>query len=227
MKTFSILAALLTTACATGDGLDPYYSGRADAPTAEEISQTSEDGNVGGDVVTITGSRFGGDTTAITVVFGSLNAEVLSVSEDSLTVRVPQGPVQGGQVEVRIGTRGGRATVPGGYTYEVGEMLADQAGYVLVQNAWESCLMGMGVDNEQTDCGSSASVGYTGVSAQATFLDDAIFPNMHSMYISWGGGSDMRRVAVLESRSKVNHFDLFNVSVALVHLNKYVVRLDV
>ena len=192
MKNISVLAALLLTACATGDGLGSYYGASDDAPTADGISQEGEVGNVGGDVVTITGSNFGGDTGAITVVFGSLNAEIISVSESKLTVRVPQGPVQGGEVEVRIGTRGGRTTVPGGYTYDVGDMLEFQAGYVLVQNAWESCLMGMGVDNEQTDCASSASVGYTGVSAQATFLEDGVlFPNMHSMYISWGGGSDI------------------------------------
>ena len=141
MQYCSILAALLLSACTVGDGLNEYYSDAHGAPNADGISQTSEVGNVGGDVVTISGKNFGGDTKAITVVFGSLNAEVISVSEESLTVRVPQGPVQGGQVEVRIGTRGGRdLTVDWWVHLRRGLRCSlNQAGYVLVQNAWESC----------------------------------------------------------------------------------------
>jgi len=210
MHTRSILTALLLVAC-SGDGLDAYYAGDDAAPSASGISQTSEEGNVGGDVVTITGRNFGADTTAITVVFGSLNAEVISVTQESLTVRVPQGPVQGGNVQVRVGTQGGRAEVPGGYTYDVGEMLEYQGGYVLVQNGWESCLLGMGVDNAQTDCPSSASQGLTGISAQATFLDDAVFPNMHSLYISWGGATDIAGEWKLQSPGQgANSFDAEN-----------------
>jgi len=210
MQTRSLVISLLLAGC-TGDGLDAYYATDLSAPEASGITQASEDGNVGGDTITISGANFGADTEAITVIFGSLNAKVISVNEESLTVQVPGGPVQGGNVAVTVGTRGGQAEVPGGYTYDVGDMLEDQGGYVLVQNGWESCLLGMGIDNEQTDCDSSAWQGHTGITAQANFLKEAVFPNMHSMYISWGGANDIAGEWKLQTPGQgANAFDAEN-----------------
>ena len=66
----SVLIVFALTAC-QGDGDLPAYYDGGPAPTPSAISQYTEAGNVGGDVVTISGSNFGGDHDSITVVFGS------------------------------------------------------------------------------------------------------------------------------------------------------------
>ena len=82
----SILIGLALTAC-QGDGDLPAYYDGGPAPSPAAISQYVEAGNVGGDVVTISGSNFGGDHDRITVVFGSQNAEIQSVNDNELVVR--------------------------------------------------------------------------------------------------------------------------------------------
>ena len=129
MKT-SILIALALTAC-QGDGDLPAYYDGGPAPAPAAISQFTESGNVGGDVVTISGSGFGGDHDSITVVFGSQNAEILSVNDSELVVRVPQGYSRRTSRRT-VATPGGQGVVPGGYTYDVGSILDDQVAGILI-----------------------------------------------------------------------------------------------
>ena len=47
----------------------------------------------------------GNDPSAVTVVFGNLNAEVQTVEDGNITVVTPVYPVSGGAVDIRVGTR--------------------------------------------------------------------------------------------------------------------------
>ena len=132
------------------------------------------------------GDNFGGDHDGITVVFGSQNADLISVDDDELVVRVPQGPIQGGRVDVIVATASGQGAVPGGYLYDVGSVLDDQVGYILLNDQWQSCYGGIGMGSN-AGCNEIAYNGYTGLEGQAAFLKDVTFPNLHSMYMGWTG----------------------------------------
>ena len=202
----SVLLSLVIAGCGGGGDLDPYYSG-GPVPDPEAISQHREDGNVGGDTVRIVGQNFGGDLDAITVLFGSQNAEIVSISADEISVVVPQGPVQGGRVDVVVATSHGQGFVPGGYEYDVGALLQDQAGYIIVTDQWESCFGGIGKGSAQVGCDQIAYTGHTGIEGRAAFLDIK-FPNVHSMYVGWGTGSDMTTEWKVQTPGQmVNSFD--------------------
>ena len=189
MNHSQLLFLSLLVAC-QGDGdLPAYYQG-GPAPEPSAISQHAEAGNVGGDTVVIVGNHFGGDRDGITVVFGSQNADIISIDDDELSVRVPQGPIQGGRVDVIVATAGGQGQVPGGYLYDVGDMLNDQVGYILLNDQWQSCYGGVGLGST-AGCNQIAWNGYTGLEGRAAFLDNIKFPNLHSMYVGTFGGSDM------------------------------------
>jgi hypothetical protein len=189
MKRTTFLISLVLAGCDTSGDLPPYYTG-GPAPAPSAISQHTEAGNVGGDVIRIVGENFGGSPDGVTVIFGSQNAAIISVGNDEIVVRVPQGPVQGGEVAVVVATAHGQGAVPGGYRYEVGEILKDQSGYILVTNQWESCLGGIGKADAGVGCEQLAYTGHTGIEGRAAFLD-VKFPNVHSMYVGWSGGSDL------------------------------------
>ena len=67
--------------CAPEQPLDDYYAGKGSPPQVTGISAVGEDGNVGGGQVTVYGRNFGADTQGVTVVFGSRNAEIISVGK--------------------------------------------------------------------------------------------------------------------------------------------------
>lgn len=187
--TTSILIGLVLAGCQGEGDLPAYYDG-TDAPQPASLSIASERGNTGGEIVTITGTKFGSDADQLTVVFGSQNANILSVDDEEIVVRVPQGPVQGGLVDVTVATVDGQTAVPGGYTYEVGEDLQNQAGYIVISDQWQSCLGGVGRGSAGVGCNQIAYTGFTGLEGRAAFLDIK-FPNLHSMYVGWAGGSDL------------------------------------
>ena len=184
-----LLIVSFLVACQGGGDFPAYYQG-GPAPDPSALSKPGETGNVGGDTVVIVGDNFGGDRDAITVVFGSQNADIISVDDDELVVRIPQGPIQGGRVDVIVATAGGQGRVPGGYLYDVGDMLDDQVGYILLNDQWHSCYGGVGLGTTG-GCDQIAWNGYTGLEGQASFLDNIKFPNLHSMYVGTFGGSDM------------------------------------
>jgi len=189
MNRNTILISLALAGCNASGDLPAYYQG-GPAPTPSAISQHSEAGNVGGDVVRIVGENFGGNPDGVTVVFGSQNAQIMSVGNDEIVARVPQGPIQGGEVAVVVATAHGQGAVPGGYHYDVGDNLDNQAGYILVSNQWESCLGGVGKGSAGVGCDQIAYTGHTGIEGRAAFMDIK-FPNVHSMYVGWTGGSDL------------------------------------
>jgi hypothetical protein len=211
MRKANVISWLLLGGCHLQFQTEDYYAGGGQPPQVQGISQVKENGNVGGDTVTIYGKGFGADTEAVTVIFGSQNAPVLSADGQSMTVRVPQGPVQGGTVDVVVGTTGGQAKVPGGYNYDTGALVQNQAGYVLVKNGWQSCRLGLGFQSElisPDDCSGWASQGHVGLEGRATFLE-VPFPNMHTMYLGWGGASDQSGKWKIQSPGQsVNSYDM-------------------
>ncbi len=141
----SVLAVLLAACGQTR--FEDYYTG--DGPEFSGISQASEAGNTGGDIVTLKGSGFGEDPGRVTVVFGSTNAHVRAVSDGAIEVVVPRGPLEGGVVAVTIATPEGQARQEGAYTYDMApgfgaDPFADEVAYLAVTNDWLSCLGGLG-----------------------------------------------------------------------------------
>ena len=88
----TLLISLALVGCDTSGDLPAYYQG-GPAPAPSALSQHSENGNVGGDVVRIVGENFGGNPDGVTVVFGSQNASIISVGNDEIVARVPMTPI--------------------------------------------------------------------------------------------------------------------------------------
>jgi hypothetical protein len=120
------------------------------------MSAPSEEGNIGGRTLTISGSGFGDDPAAVTVVFGSQNATVLSASDSQLEVIVPRGPIEGGFVDVVVGTSSGQMRVEDGYQYDTtlgtGEdIFENEVAYIAVTDDYFSCGGGIGQILAQPD----------------------------------------------------------------------------
>ncbi len=177
------LLALTLSACTVGSGLEPYYDGVA--PTVSQLDVDRSAGNMGGEQVRIQGSGFGSDPAAVTVVFGNINARVLSASDSELLVEVPQGPLQGGAVDVRVGTAGGQAVLSGGFTYDIGDVYGDQSAYIVVNNYFMSCYGGVGFGS---GCETFAWNGYTGIKGRGEFLEAHTFPRQHGQFVGYWGG---------------------------------------
>ncbi len=148
----AIALALLGSACSFGDKLEPYYSGSA--PEVSSLSVTEEQGNVGGQVTTVSGSGFGDDPSMVTVIFGSQNATIRSVSDSTIEVVVPRGPVEGGWVDVVVGTAGGQSRADDAYYYDTRmgadtDIFENQVAYISVTNDYFSC--GGGIGNVQVN----------------------------------------------------------------------------
>jgi len=142
-----VALAVLGSACSFGDTLEPYYDGSA--PEVSSLSVTEEQGNIGGQTTTISGSGFGSDPTMVTVVFGSQNATILNVSDSSIEVEVPRGPVEGGWVDVTVGTSSGQDRAEDVYLYDTRmgaetDIFENQVAYIAVTNDYFSCGGGIG-----------------------------------------------------------------------------------
>jgi hypothetical protein len=183
---------LLTVGCAPFAQQDPYYE-NWNPPTVSELSSTSEAGNIGGGTVVVRGSGFGTDPDQIVVQFGDDNAEILSISDTELEVVVPQGPISGGAVDVRVATKTGTGSADGAYTYDVGSQFDAQVGHVQVNNFWESCLGGMSdrLDDEwgALGCQDIAYIGNTGIDGVAEALTFR-YPRLHAENVGFFGGTD-------------------------------------
>jgi hypothetical protein len=189
----SITLLLLSgVGCAPFAQMENYYE-NWDPPTIEGLSSTSEAGNIGGGTLTIEGSGFGEDADQLVVVFGDDNAEILSVSDSEIEVRVPPGPISGGAVDVRVATATGTAMAEGAYTYDVGEHFDEQIGHIQINNFWESCLGGLSDRLDDTygaiGCNEIAYLGYTGIDGLAETLSFR-YPRLHAENIGFFGGSD-------------------------------------
>lgn len=174
------------SACDRGDRL-PYYEGTPPAVTGLSGS-AAEPGNLGGREVVITGSGFGSDPAQVVVQFGSINAEITSVSDTELRVVSPRGPIEGGAVDVLVGTASGQAALEDAYTYEVDPVYDGQTGYILVNNYWHSCYGGG--DDLGAGCSEVTYLGTAGTTGSAEFFDFA-FPRVHAPSYGWSGGADV------------------------------------
>ena len=185
----SLLVSLLLVGC-NGDGQpEPYYSNPDGEPLLNQISNgaESEQGNIGGQEVVIEGQNFGDDANAIVVYFGSLNARVVSVQDNEITVISPRGPIQGGAVDVRVATPDGIAVKEGLYTYDVGSLYDNEVAYINASNYWNSCYGGG--DDLGVGCDVVTYNGLTGTAGKAEFFN-FVFPRVHSQGVGFYGGTD-------------------------------------
>ncbi len=219
-----LLAGLPLGACGLGDGLEAYYGDTEGGPSIDALSTYSVPGTTGGQVITIQGSNFGSDPQAITVVFGDQNAEVLSIDGNSMSVRLPRGPLQGGAVRVAVGTLEGQAVYDASFEYQGSASDIDEQAYIHVSNDYFSCLAGLGAsgtilneDGEEEQvasfCNSFAYTGVTGLSGRGEFLNFA-FPRLHTIFVGdkagFAGAADQSWGAwtVMAPAQEFNEFDI-------------------
>lgn len=191
MKSHVLLSTLLgltLTGCQIGSGLEDYYAGAGTPPEISGLDIEVAQGNVGGQTVVISGSGFGSDPAGLTVVFGNVNAKLVEVTDSAVTVVAPQGPLQGGAVDVVVGTANGQSLVEGGFTYDIGDVYGDQSAYIVINNDWYSCYGGVG---QGQGCETFAWVGLTGISGRGEFLEDVVFPRQHGQFVGYWGGADV------------------------------------
>ena len=184
MRLLVLIPSVLLAACA--DGLNPYYGDDAAAPSITGLDVNSELGSIGGHTVVISGSNFGGDASAITVQFDSRNAHVISADNTSITVETPPGPMQGGAVDVAVGTVGGQARLADSYTYELPTRADNQIAYVTLSNDTLSCYGGIYTE-DISGCETFAYSGQTGISGRSEAFD-FIFPKAHMPFSLGKGG---------------------------------------
>ena len=190
MNRSTLTLLLLLSACQFGDGFQDYYGG-GPAPEISGLSATSQEGNIGGATVVITGSNFGGDPDAITVVFGSGNARILRVEGSEIEVEVPDGPIEGGAVDVVVATPSGQTRLEDAYVYDLDSMFGqegfydDEIAYVAITNDYLSCFGGVG--HPSGDCSNWAISGMTGLDGQAEVMDFT-YPRAHAPYTGYRNG---------------------------------------
>jgi hypothetical protein len=211
MRRFAPRALLLLgLGPACNQRFDEYYTGAG--PSVSELSSTVETGNVGGHEVVLRGSDFGDDVNAISVVFGSQNAEVISISDGELVVRSPRGPVEGGPVDVVVATPAGQERLSDAYVYDVtpdqDDIFAQEMAYVGVTNDWFSCFGGLGLADAALPpgfgrgiefglCGQrffAPTTGRVGIGGRAEVLEFA-YPRVHNVFTAerngFGGSWDL------------------------------------
>ncbi|MFT5585120.1 MAG: hypothetical protein ACI9VR_002708, partial [Cognaticolwellia sp.] len=176
----SIALLFLTLAACSSSERTAYYAD-IDSVGVDGISgDPFEIGNLGGQQLTITGTGFGDDTDKVSVQFGSLNAEILSVSSSKITVVSPKGPLSGGLVDIRVATAQGQGVLLDAYEYLVNGATENQAGYILINDFWRDSFE----DTEE-----AAWVSGFGFSSSLEWYSFA-FPRAHMGSIGWLGGND-------------------------------------
>jgi hypothetical protein len=207
----AFLPGLLTACQLFSPPFDEYY-GEGAAPTISGVEPASSVGNVGGELVTISGSNFGLEPNAVVVVFGNSNADIVSISDNELQVRAPRGPLAGGAVDVKVGTVGGQARADDIFEYQVNRDLDDELAYIAVSNDYFSCYAGAG-SPIRSGCETFAYSGYTGLDGYSEFLEYA-FPRLHTAYVGQKGGfagnhdESPGRWTVQNPPHDINTFDL-------------------
>jgi hypothetical protein len=203
MKSMKSLPLLLLVAC--GAERAGYYDGAGSAPTISGFAEgnESEGGNVGGQEVVLNGSGFGDDASAIVVYFGSLNADVLEVSDEQIRLRTPRGPIQGGAVDIAVATPSGVADAAGGYLYDMGKLYHEnEVGYLVATNYWMSCYGG--ADDLDVGCETITYTGFSGIEGKSEFFEFA-FPRIHTPNVGFYAGIDVSPDEwTIESPGQVN-----------------------
>ncbi|MCB9796216.1 MAG: IPT/TIG domain-containing protein [Alphaproteobacteria bacterium] len=180
------LLTLTLGACSTDTRVE-YYDGTP--PSISGLSANFEDGNLGGNTITINGSGFGSDLAEVVVQVGSLNAEILSLADSAIEIVTPKGPIEGGPVDISVATAGGQTAALDVYTYEVSDVYDEQDAYILANNYWYSCFGGRDTLGVNAGCESISYIGNVGIDGYAEFFNFA-FPRKHSTSYGWFGGSD-------------------------------------
>lgn len=197
MMRLSVKSALMGVALmGCGGGFEPYYADGL-GPQIGAIEPDFESGNAGGQVVTISGGNFGSSAEDVVVLFDNHNAEVLSVENNQIVAKTPQGPITGGGVEVLVANANGYdLRKPSGdfALYKYGQAVFDenseslrqtafyagQRHYVQVSSLYDSCYGGRGL----AGCGASSFNGETGIDGNAEFLRFG-YPRLHTTGIGW------------------------------------------
>ncbi len=190
IRFLSFVPAGLLSACATGYSPVPYYADDGGAPRVDaveaEAGGASEAGNTGGARAIIRGANFGGAPEAVTVLFGSQNAQVLRAENDLLEVIVPRGPLEGGAVPVFVGTREGQSKLDAAWEYQTAATATNQRAYITVTNDYFSCYAGVG--NTLADfCQEFSYTGQAGLDGRAEFLQWS-FPRLQTAFTGARGG---------------------------------------
>ena len=183
------LPLLLVVACS--EGPSGYYDGTGTPPTISGFAEggESEPGNVGGQEILLNGSNFGEDASSVVVYFGSLNADVLEVTDSQIRLRTPRGPIQGGAVDVAVATEAGVAEAAGAYVYDMGKLYHEnEVGYLVASNYWNGCYGGAA--DLDVGCDDITYIGYSGLEGAAEFFDFA-FPRIHTPNVGFYAGIDV------------------------------------
>ncbi|MEL6346761.1 MAG: IPT/TIG domain-containing protein [Myxococcota bacterium] len=225
---FFLLPMGALTACAAAE-FEAYYDEDGVPPTISGVSVIGEDGNVGGQTVVIQGSNFGESSLAVTVMFGDQNAEIVDITDSEITVISPRGPLEGGPVDVAVGTISGFERLEGGYSYTLGNTTGDdgdnkvpfpertegQIAYVTIANTTLSCLGGI----HDTDgalgnqCQQFAYTGQSGITGQAEGYEFT-FPRAHLAWFDMLNGFGQRNAiswnewTIMDPPQSINPFDL-------------------
>ena len=194
MTRSSVSFLLLLSGCALLDPPSQYYAGGWDPPQIDALSVASETGNIGGGTLDLVGGNFGTDPNDLVVLFGEHNAEILDIADDRVTVRIPNGPLTGGDVTVSVAGPNGYSAAPTLYRYDVGTVTDNQIGFVQINNYWESCYGGMStrLDDEWGQafgCEDIAYIGMTGIDGTADRYNFA-YPRVHTPLMGFMGGTD-------------------------------------
>lgn len=181
MKKSIALLVLSLTACQQGERVS-YYADIDSVSISGFEGESFEPGNIGGYPVTVSGGGFGDSIDGVTVQFASLNAEVLSVSDDTITVVSPKGPITGGLVDIRIATAEGQAELLDAYEYQVPSVTDNEAGYIVINDFWRA-------SDDPEFRNIPPYFGEAGLDAELEWYDFA-FPRAHSGSYGFGGGTD-------------------------------------
>ena len=185
-----LLPSLLLVLAACNQSARPLSSDGNPRTISGIGGESSTLGNLGGAEIVLQGSGFGDDPAAVVVQFGSQNAEIVAVSNTELTLIVPNGPIEGGAVDVKVATEGGVALAEGLYTYEVGALYEGEAPYVHANDYSYSCYGGAAADSSGVGCQDIVYLGNTGLTGTAAFYD-FIFPRVHTPNIGFYSGTDL------------------------------------
>jgi hypothetical protein len=203
-KNTKCLPLLLAVACG-GQQAGYYDDGAGKAPSISGFTEggESERGNVGGQEVILNGSGFGDDDTAVVVYFGSLNADILEVSDEQIRLRTPRGPIKGGAVDIAVATPHGVADASGGYLYDMGKLYHEnEVGYLVATNYWMSCYGG--ADDLDVGCDTITYTGFSGIEGKSEFFEFA-FPRIHTPNVGFYAGIDVSPDEwTIESPGQVN-----------------------
>ncbi|MGC6507083.1 MAG: IPT/TIG domain-containing protein [Myxococcota bacterium] len=200
-----VLALPSITMMACAPSTQPYYAAEGKV-NINSVTPQLEEGNVGGEVIVISGIGFGDDLNGVTVQIGNQNAHVQTVNNTSITAITPRGPIHGGAVDVAVGNADGQGRIVKGYTYAIPgnglEAIGDdslssdttaskQIAYIAISNDSLSCYGGLdypiAAELGAGFCNEFAYTGSAGVEGRSEALE-FVYPKSFTPYYLGKGG---------------------------------------